>query len=181
MVAQVIVAPLFEGDADEGLMAMQHDSYHSAISRLLDAHNRFAHFIAAVTGDGVFTWAAITSCDHRTLQDAHDILAAAWRYRTDIRQPPLPIQRDSATYDLATTWLKWLHAELEGWFEAPYLVRQLHEVLSRQNTPLGDAAEVRMAYTLIFDRFPDVPWLPEAKAAASREAEQVQPENGGTA
>ena len=30
-------------------------------------------------------------CGHRTLQAAHDLLAAAWRYETSIRQLKLPL------------------------------------------------------------------------------------------
>ena len=77
----MIVGTFFNGDDDNILARAQHDIYGDALGILISSCNRFTRFSKAVLNDtGHVDWGQIESFDHRTLQRAHDLLAAAWRY-----------------------------------------------------------------------------------------------------
>ena len=167
----MIIASRFVGDDDISLKNAQHDVYGSALHIMIDQCNQFAEFAKTLLDDtGHGDWGGIPrqGCDHRTLQTAHDLLAAAWRYQTDARQPRLPFPPTlpcawpSNDVPIATLWLGWLRNELSGWIDHPHLVRSIHVILNNQNNSVGYAAETRLCRD-IMDRFGRIPWTWELR------------------
>ena len=107
----------------------------------------------------VRTWGAVNCYDHRTLQDAHDLLAAAWRFQDggSYRQGKLSFAGEAPFDDVQVLWLNWLRHEVDGWTSSPHLVRSVQIILSNQNKPLGYMAESKLCLD-IFDRFSNIPW-----------------------
>lgn len=138
---------------------MQHDCYGDALQILVSACLEHARNSAALLGVEVPpAWTGTHHLDHRTLQAAHDILAAAWRFRANTVQPAHPLDRPS-TGASATRgeWLEWLINEVRGWHSRPELVRLLLTINAHQNRPEGYAAEGALGAELR-NRFSDVPW-----------------------
>jgi hypothetical protein len=154
----VIVGEFFDGDDDTEIARKQHDVYHHGLGILIEGCNRYARFARALLNDaGHEDWGQIRECDHLTLQGAHDLIAAAWRFRHDLRQGSLPLGGASTIVMPETLWLDWLRAELARWIDSPALVRSVQLILTNQNQPVGYAAESRLCLDIL-DRFPDVPW-----------------------
>lgn len=167
----MIVAPQFQGD-DMALAEMQHDVYADALSIIVRRCKRFARMaIAILGGDSKHPqWDDAPRFDHRTLQFAHDLLAAAWRYETNPPQSslPLPQDRPKREYEADTPdgrWLQWLDAEVASWLhveagpwdEGQQKIRFVLEILANQGKPAGDEAGAGLAQ-LIYRRFRHVPW-----------------------
>lgn len=168
----MIVCPLFNGDDDSLIAWKQHDVYPTALAIMVQSCNRLARFAKAVLDDETHpTWGNIESCDHRTLQGAHDILAATWRFRHDCRQAELDLDRGLLPPVPRTPenrWIGWLTQEVESWVYAPHLVRHVLLILANQNQPVGYDAEKRLCLALM-DRFTDVPWTDAHKQAYEQE------------
>ncbi|MEQ8652020.1 MAG: hypothetical protein RIC87_06110 [Kiloniellales bacterium] len=175
----MIVGTYFDGDDDMELAWKQHDVYGQALGIVVGTCNRFALFAVALLGDsGHKEWGRIEGCDHRTLQGAHDLLAAAWRFREGSRQGELPLVED-AFLDEAR-WLDWLRTELSTWIDEPRMVRSVQLILSNQNEPAGYEAETSLCLALL-DRFSDVPWkqsLREAHEADGAETRLARSDPG---
>ena len=154
----MIVATFYHGDDDSALAWKQHDVYHDALAIIVDRCNRYAAFAKAVLNDTDHeNWGRVFSFDHRTLQNAHDLLAAAWRFENDFRQGWLAFEIDQPAIRPEALWLDWLHAEVAAWIDHPHLVRTVHLILANQNQPTGYAAEARLCLDII-ERFANVPW-----------------------
>jgi hypothetical protein len=88
------VGKRFDGDDDTEVAWKQHDVYHQALGIIIESCNRLTRFAKALMDDkGHKHWGNAESCDHRTLQEAHDLLAAAWRFRQSLRQGELQLER----------------------------------------------------------------------------------------
>ena len=177
------MGPRFEGDDDDAVALKQHDVYRDALHVLVLGCIRHVEFSLTVLGDGEdlnasklglpdgdlsFTFhpdpGAVRSIgtvryDHRTLQNGHDLLAAAWRFRvrppqSELFEPPCPPEK------VQELWLGWLYREVESWTDHPSLVRSLYLVLTNQNEPPGYIAESQLCLGILA-RFSEVPWLPE--------------------
>lgn len=157
----MIIGGKFEGDDDTEVMWMQHEFYGKARGQIIQTCNRLTLFARTILKDRLHPeWGMISACDHRTLQDAHDIIAAAWRFRYDLRQAELPLDRNSKYKNSRTPegiWYDWLRTELEGWLWDAQLIRDVQLILENQNKPKGYAAEARLSLGLL-SRFRDVPW-----------------------
>jgi len=154
----MIVGSYFDGDEDMELAWKQHDAYHQALGLIIRTCNRFARIARAILDDQVHEkWGTIETCDHRTLQGAHDLLAAAWRMQNDFRQGVLPFEKSRSLLVAENEWLDWLAAEVSTWFDRPHFVRNVQLILCNQNQPKGYAAESQLCVDII-DHFRDVPW-----------------------
>ena len=168
------VASLFRGDGevDEYVMWLQHDVYESAlriIATTCQDHERYARGILGIDGHHVY----VRSMDHRALQDAHDILAAAWRYRWELRTRQLSLQFEGETEeepDFMNRWLAWLRDEVKSWLVRPHLVRAVLEVLHNPHSPEGYEAEARLSWELL-EFCGDVDWIPFLRSAVDRQLE----------
>jgi hypothetical protein len=151
------VRSLFDGDDDLQTAWEQHDVYGEALGVIL---RECRHFIS-LASDLLDTQKPIPGIgdlkvDHRTLQEAHDILAAVWRHRTNSVQPELfgPIADKSSPKQ---AWLSWLQDELRTWDSDPHLIRLTWSIIENQNVKIGYDAEAALSEAL-FNRYRDVPW-----------------------
>ena len=78
----MIVGTYFTDDANYDLKIKQHDAYYRAIGLMITSCNNIAEctpvpdYLAPCEN-----WGKINKCDHRTIQFAHDLLAAVYRYK----------------------------------------------------------------------------------------------------
>ena len=180
----MIVASIFEDDGDKDLMNMQADAYGYALRTIVRTCNRFARFSIAVLNDTVHhEWGQIEDVDHRTLQGAHDLLAAVWRFSNDSRQGSLPFPEEANMPTPETRWLEWLQEEISSWMNEPLLVRSVQLILANQNEPIGYLAESRLCLGIL-ERFTSVPWnnrlweAYESGALSKLDDYQTNAENG---
>ncbi len=154
----MIVGSFFEGDVDMEVAGKQHDVYSQALGIIVSRCNLYAEFARFVLDDtGHREWGRIDRFDHRTLQHAHDLLVAVWRFRHDYRQLALPFMRKEPLDETPRLWLDWLRREVEGWIRYPDRVRLVQLILTNQNERRGYLAEAELSVN-IMDGFTDVPW-----------------------
>ena len=80
------VMPFFEDDVDMEVARKQHDVYSQALGIIVSQCNLYAEFARRLLDDADHPeWGTVERFDHRTLQHAHDLLAAVWRFRHDLR------------------------------------------------------------------------------------------------
>jgi hypothetical protein len=155
----MIVGKYFEGDDDTAVAWRQHDVYHQALGIMVGTCMRYASFARKLLRDEKHEdWGSVNRYDHRTIQWAHDLLAAAWRFQNDFRQQPLSF--DPAHHgegQMEELWLAWLRREVESWIDAPQLVRSVMIILTHQNQTIGSSAEIALSRDLV-SRFAAVPW-----------------------
>ena len=164
----MIVGTCFDGDGDVDtrIQWLQHDVYSEAlgiISRTCQEHMRTAHAMLDYW-DG---WEFIERFDHRTLQHAHDLLAAVWRFRyeTKHRQYELPFEEQKPLFegprgdkpDFAGRWLTWLQEQVDSWIHDPERVLLVVTILRNQNQPAGYKAETALHWNIMMG-CSDVPW-----------------------
>ncbi len=112
-------------------------------------------------------WEFVERFDHRTLQLAHDLLAAVWRFRyeTKLRQYESPLEEQKPLIerprgdkpDFVGHWLKWLQGEVDSWIHDAERVRLVVTILRNQNQPAGYKAETALHWDIMMG-FSDVPW-----------------------
>jgi len=158
----MIVGTLYHGDDDNEIAWKQHDVYGTALGQIVRICNRLTRFAMVLLDvEEPSSWGTTWEFDHRTLQWAHDLLAAAWRSKHDTRQLELPFKRTSEhllPHTPEGLWLRWLREEVESWVWEPGLVRCVITILANQNQPEGYIAESKLSLALL-DRFSDVPWV----------------------
>ena len=148
----------FDGDDDDAVAQLQHDVYREALRIIVSTCNQYAVFARGVLNDTRhLDWGTVRTFDHRTLQGAHDLLAAAWRHRSDYRQPELPFEAEEALSHVKEHWLRWLQQEVTDWLTQPKLIRLVQVILTNQNTAPGYTAEVQLSLEIL-ERFYEVPW-----------------------
>ena len=132
----MIVGSIFDGDNDIALQWQQHDCYREALGII--AHGWRGHYSNAAIMLGQDTVALPERFDHRTLQAAHDFLAAWWRWKHN-RHDPYFERLEPATVD---DWLQWLRQEVAMWpAYMPHITRWVAQVLLNQNADVGYSAE----------------------------------------
>ena len=162
------VGSRFLGNDDKDVMWLQHDVYGQALGIIAETCQDYARSAQRILFDNADDSEFIHRFDHRTLQDAHDTIAAAWRYRCllEVRQMPLPMDDDwTGSPDFKGHWLNWLLEEVRSWKHSPFLVRCVVKILKNQNQPKGYKAEADLKWELMI-RYGDVPWEPELLSAA---------------
>lgn len=132
----MIVGTYFDGDNDDTLKWQQHDCYREALSII--AYDWREDYRNAAIMHGRDSISLPERFDHRTLQAAHDYLAAWWRWkhnRTDSYFEGL----EQVTVE---DWIVWLKREVTAWpTQAPHTIQLVVRVLLNQNTDVGYAAE----------------------------------------
>lgn len=167
----MIVAPFFEDDWNQALRWIQHDAYDDALRIIVGTcREHVASAMSLLQVGWPKQWPTELRFDHRTIQGAHDILAAAWRHSTTPAQTVLPLSAPPAPVaDAAIDWLKWLRAEIRSWREEPRLVALVFTILANQNQPAGYQAEEELSEHLRY-RFAAVPWRLERPPARPDDA-----------
>ena len=166
---EMIIAAKFQGD-DRDLARLQHQVYGEALGIIVRRCNRFARVAISILGGNSThpKWESVDRIDHRTLQTAHDLLAAAWRFETSPPQKrlPMPEGRSNPEFEPDTPegrWLQWLNSEVASWVDedkchdGPLMIRLVLQILANQNQPAGYEAETRLA-ELIYNRFEHIDW-----------------------
>ncbi len=141
----MIICSAYPSDDNSYLKEVQHKLYLQLVQQLFAAAR--AELIRAdeILDTKVLIAAnvrAITSIDHRVLQDAHDIMAAAFRHSCDDggQLRLLETEADRAER-YRTAWLEWFETELEALAKMPRFVRSTVQAVVLANTELGYAAE----------------------------------------
>lgn len=159
------ITPQFDDDVDMEVASKQHDVYSDALWIIVSQCNLYTEFARRLLNDTHHSeWVTVDSFDHRTLQHAHDLLAAVWRFRNNLRQPGLPFVSKDSLDKVQTLWLDWLRREVTAWIDYPDRVGLVQVILANQNRPLGYRAESQLSLD-IMDAYPDVPWDMKRRSA----------------
>ena len=151
----MILTTEFEGDSKQVADA-QHDVYYDAVDIIVKNCNRLALFAKRLLQvEKLDDWGLINQYDHRTLQSQHDLLAIAWRFRSNAAQKIIDLTGNELS--ISQEWLGWLANEVQSWVDRPEFVRLVQVILANQNSALGYEAETRLNLE-IMDYFYDVPW-----------------------
>ncbi len=150
----MIICKVYPSDDNKTLKRIQNDHYSSYVSELFSAAKRkFIQADAILNANLKITASAkiIDNFDHRVLQDAHDIIAATYRYRFDDGlQGDLFESEDELRKRYLVGWEEWFFAELETLVNYPDFVRSVVECVVFANTQLGYTAENTVCNVLIY-------------------------------
>jgi hypothetical protein len=142
----VIVGSTFEGDNNETLKWIQHDTYSRNVGMLFwyaREHYTQAARLVGVQTELAERIARADQFDHRVLQDAHDEIAAYYRFAYDGRgQIPLPLE-GTPPYQawLQQHWTTFFEAEVQALAQDPAIARAILNAVAYQNTDRGYASE----------------------------------------
>lgn len=148
----MIVSSMYPGDENYHLKNVQHDLYNRHVVAIFDAA-RLALCVANNLLGTKLLIAEKAGCieyiDHRSLQAAHDIMAAAYRYRHD-DGGQLLLWDDQGQYTrYASAWADWFRRQLDELAKYPDFVRPTVEAVLFKNSPMGYFAEDALSDMLI--------------------------------
>lgn len=109
----------FEGDENMALQQVQsycYSGYYNHVGRLFGiCSDRFLTSAKLVEATSELIEGVMESStfDHRTLQEAHDFIAAYYRHAVDKGQPELNFEQRDYGKVLLENWVAWYRAELE--------------------------------------------------------------------
>lgn len=118
----------FDGDDDEPTRLAQYVACGQAIAIILHACADYARLALALAGEdpSLRRFSAFKDLNDAPVIEAHDVLAAFWRYRGAHMHPTLPfIPKPESAQACRSEWLAWLKAEVAEWLYRPELVRAL--------------------------------------------------------
>ena len=155
----MVVKDYFYGDNDPSFRVswIQHDAYQEALRLIVCGcveHIRSAFMLAFE--DYPKKWDHSVKYDRRTLQLAHDVIAAAWRFECLKTELPLFFQTDHEDV-IYFKWFAWLQNELSLWRDQAAIVRNVIIILGNQNVENGYRAEDLLTQALV-RRYLNVPW-----------------------
>jgi hypothetical protein len=153
------VTDYFHGDNDPSarVSLIQHDAYQSSLRLIVGAClNHMKAGFMLVGQHYPKKWDGVFQFDHRTLQLAHDLVAAAWRFECLQTEMPLFFQTDREVV-IERKWKAWLKNELGLWRDQAAIVRNVTIVLGNQNVENGYRAEDLLTQALVH-RFDNVDW-----------------------
>ena len=174
----MIVTKYFVGDSEGQTQQLQSSVCSDALRIIGDCAGREKLAHMGLSDDWSETLNPSDGFDH-PLQAAHDILAAAWRFRHASwyweRWHPPDVPLDVPLWDIIPQsrpdhWLKGLENETKSWRQGgvgfsfpysyernPHLADLVVRILENQKTPVGYRAQMQLAWELV-NRFKDVPW-----------------------
>lgn len=160
----MIISQVYPGDENEILMQVQYDEYDRNIGRIFSsARDELAHADAILDAKLLITDTALAvkRFDHRVLQDAHDIIAAAFRYHNDDGgQLRLFEDAEKQLARYAHEWNEWLGRQLLLFLRYPVFVRSVVECVVFANNVMGYMAEDRLCAFLL-SYYNAVDWMKE--------------------
>jgi len=170
----MIVGICFAGDRNDKLKWIQHDLYDKLMVRLFTYSK--ARYYTAVRVLGVETElrrrvSSIKSFDHRVLQEAHDKIAAYYRFAHDPRgQMPLPFDGLSYEEYLMRGWCMFFDGEVERLVEMDEVPRTILTAVAYQNTPVGYQSEDRLMAILTesYGNFDSARWNDERRSQVDK-------------
>ena len=149
----MIVGCAYPSDDNDLLQSVQHDLYGRSVAELFDAARKAIVWADEVLGANLLIAEKarrVEGFDHRVLQDAHDIMAAAFRHEYDDggQHRLLEGERDLCER-YRSEWATWFADELETLAKSPRFVRSVVQSVLLENTELGYAAERELCNVLI--------------------------------
>ena len=162
----MIVGDSFDGDSNEILKWVQHDIYWTLLP-LLFSHPKDL-YLKALRYAGVETDLSgrindIAKFDHRVLQNAHDKIAAYYRYEFPDKSGQLVIPAtipDCESLNLEDTlkesykreWVQFWYSEIRKLSSEPVITRAILTAIAYQNTDEGYEAE-DLLLELLHDKY----------------------------
>lgn len=149
----MIVFDVYSGDDNELLKHVQHDAYWQNVGLIFKvAKNAFIHADNILNTNLLIAerLRPVELQDHRVLQDAHDLFAAAYRHECDTSENSsiLPIDEQREAYLLS--WNEWYASEINTVIScSPQFVRAVVESVLFTNTVMGYMAERDVCNSLI--------------------------------
>jgi len=141
----MIIARAYPSDDNDLLKNMQHGLYSRHVCELFNAARRAMVWADAILGADLLVAEkarAVERFDHRVLQDAHDIMAAAFRHKCDDGGQHCLLEGECDVAErYRPMWIAWFTAELETLAKSPRFVRSVVQTVLLANTELGYAAE----------------------------------------
>ena len=149
----MIVFDVYEDDKNDILKNVQHDCYMNSVGSIfIKPKLRFIQADAILQSKLpiIKQIHEIESIDHRILQDAHDIIAAAYRHQYDDGGQLNLFRQDQKLEDYYTCqWLEWYNAKILELIEDPDFVRFAVFAVLHGNTKTGDEFEHRLCEFLV--------------------------------
>ncbi len=151
----------FPNDVNKALKHVQHDTYPENVGLLVwtcvQCYVRSAELIGVTTRiyKQILSKDCIPSFDHRTVQFAHDAIAAFYRYSNSSLYKPMLNNHEPYRVYLTSRWLNFYHKEVEriAW-DHPLNTAILNSVL-HANTDMGYENEHLAVYLLEKSYGPD--------------------------
>lgn len=144
----MIIGKSFENDDNDLLKCIQHDSYdHNLVLLFEVAREQYiiADLILQTNHPNISLLTKVNAFDHRTLQNAHDILAIVFRHRNqNLEQLELFDSAGNESSRYLRLWSDWLRSELSSLKSEPAFVRNVIEAVIYSNKDKGYAAEDRL-------------------------------------
>lgn len=148
----MIVGKRFPGDENPILMGLQRDRSGKMIGHLFGfAKIRYFRAIQFVDVDTELAkkLRGKDGFDHRVLQEAHDIIAANFRFRFDPGgQMILPFEDTSYEEYLKISWIKFFIEEAKELAEYDITARMILTAVGYENTEIGIQAEKKLEQLL---------------------------------
>ena len=157
----MIVGLMFEGD-DRRLIKLQAEHYRESLTVLINTVAKCYRAACQIASINIpeNEWPTEWGIDLRTIQMAHDRLAAIWRHGVSNPEPALPLA--NATLPIPgelAAWLNWLRVEIERWvISDPELIRLCVCIFQNQNSDAGYAAETAL-HGLLGGQHGNIRWL----------------------
>ncbi|CAM5195708.1 hypothetical protein [Alishewanella longhuensis] len=159
----MIVGYVFENDINDLLKGIQHDSYPQSVTKIFLSCRRAMSKAEAILGifiDDVEKARDIVNFDHRVLQDAHDIIAAAYRYKFDDGgQLKLGESIEEQSHRYLSGWGNWLEQELDELTGYRRFAHSVIESVIYKNTDKGYKAEHSIA-DILLTHYSAEDWMP---------------------
>lgn len=141
----MIVGTSYPSDDNEQLKHVQHEMYWQLVPQLFATARAELLRADEILDTKVLIAEKVRSIkhlDHRVLQDAHDIMAAAFRYRYDDGGQLNLLETDAERDErYRAVWLEWFETELAALAKIPRFVRSTVQAVVLANTELGYVAE----------------------------------------
>lgn len=148
----MIVGYAFPGDDNKDLKWVQHDAYGSVLDywfRECRGRYLYAERLLAVRtplGEQIET---LKGFDHRSIQDAHDVLAAYFRRDIYTGQPNLfEPQQPLTSGFMLDQWWHFVRREIEALLDEPTVTRLFLEACVNEKEAIGAGANGALAIAL---------------------------------
>jgi len=144
----MIKVPRFDGDNNDKLLNVQHDAYWDLVAWLFEtARRRYLEAARLLRAEDDLTKAVQekTTFDHRTLQDAHDLIAAHYRFTHD-DGGQLRIGEDADGYRLRLrkAWDGFFRSEVRALVQDDEIALAMVKATVYENQKDGYSAESRV-------------------------------------
>jgi len=146
------ITDAFEGDNNAALKTLQRDLYPAQVGAMYSKLKRrylIASEIVSVRDDIYYVLSDQKTFDCQFLQEAHDLIAAYYRFIHGAFDFPLREDDAEAMERLKKEWVNFFNAEVEEMADTPEIVKAFVIVASNAGNETGRLGESMLAYHLI--------------------------------